>query len=168
MHILQAKINNQITALELRIIDDEGENLGVMTKEAALVAAKERGLDLIEISATAKPPVARIMSFDKYRYQEAKKDKKQRAAEKSGGFKQMQLGVKTADNDLEIKAKKINEFLREGYKIEIMLRLRGREKAHQDFARERLRRFLTFIEPHKLQQDIRFAGKGLAVQISKI
>ena len=150
------------------MIDEGGENIGVITTAAELTLAKERGLDLIEISSTAKPPVARIMSFDKFRYQEEKKLKKQYAAQKTGGFKQIQMGVKTADNDLTIKAKKVNEFLAEGNKVAIMLVLRGREKAHQDFARERLKHFLTFIDPaHKISMAPKFIGRGIMVQVSK-
>ncbi len=165
--IQQARTNNQITATELRVIDEGGKNIGVIGRDAAIALAKEKGLDLIEISANAKPPVARIMSFDKYRYQEEKKYKKEHAAQKTGGIKQIQMGVKTADNDLLIKSKKANEFLNAGYKVTIMLVLRGREKAHQDFARERLKHFLTFIEPHKVEMQPRFIGRGIAAQITK-
>ena len=166
--IQRVLINNFITASELRILDEQGENLGVMTRDAALTLAKEKGLDLIELSAKAKPPVARIMSFDKYRYDEMKKLKKQRAAQKGGELKQVQLGVGTAKNDLEIKAKKVNEFLAEGSQVEIMLTLRGRQKALKEFALERLRNFLTFIDPeHKIILAPRFVGKGFVVQIMK-
>lgn len=166
-NIQQARCNNQITAPELRVIDEGGENLGVMATTDALKLAHDRGLDLIEISANAKPPVARIMSFDKYRYQEEKKYKKEHAAQKVGGIKQVQIGVKTAANDLQIKSKKANEFLNEGYKVTVMLTLRGREKAHQDFARERLKHFLTLLEPHKIEMSARFVGRGIATQITK-
>lgn len=140
-----------------------------MTKDAALALAKSKGLDLIEISPNAKPPVARIMSFDKYRYQEEKKYKKQRASEKSGGYKQMQIGIKTADNDMLIKAKKVNEFLNAGDKVEIIVVLRGREKAHKDFAKERLKYFLkNFVDPeHKMTAEPRYVMRGISVQISK-
>ncbi len=166
--IQRVPLNNLITAPELRVISDTGENLGVMGRDAALALAKEKGLDLIEISSKAKPPVARIISFDKYRYEEKKKAKKQREGERRGDFKQIQIGVKTAKNDLEIKAKKLNEFLSLGCQVEVMLVLRGREKALKNFALERLNHFLTLIEPgHKIILAPRFVGKGFITQIVK-
>lgn len=167
LSILNPRINNKITAPEVRVIDDEGKNLDVMPTAAALELAKSKGLDLIEISANAKPPVARIMSFDKFRYQEEKKFKKQRVAQKSSGHKQVQVGVRTADNDLKIKAKKVNEFLNEGSIVGILLVVRGREKAHKDFAMEKLKKFLTMLEPHKVVVPHRFVMKGITIQVSK-
>ncbi len=139
-----------------------------MPLAAALELAKQRGLDLIEISASAKPPVARIMSFDKFRYQEEKKFKKQRAAQKSGGIKQVQVGVRTAGNDLLIKSKKVNEFLNEGYRVEILLVVRGREKAHKDFAMEKMKNFLTMLDStHKIATRPQFVMKGISIQVTK-
>ena len=166
--ILRPRINNQITAPELRVLDEGGENLGIMKLADALAAAKAKGTDLIEISAAAKPPVARIMSFDKFRYQEEKKLKKQRVAEKGGEFKQVQVGIGTAANDLRIKAEKVNEFLKEGHRVEIIMVLRGRQKANKDFAMEKLRQFLTVIDPnHKVAVPPRFGMRGIMVQVSK-
>ena len=139
-----------------------------MPLAAALDLAKQKGLDLIEISASAKPPVCRIMSFDKFRYQEEKKFKKQRAAQKSGGFKQVQVGVRTAGNDLNLKAKKVNEFLGEGFRVEILLVVRGREKAHKDFAMEKMKNFLSLLDPtHKVAGRPQFVMKGISIQVSK-
>ncbi len=139
-----------------------------MPTTAALELAKNKGLDLIEISASAKPPVARIISFDKFRYQEEKKFKKQRAAEKSSGMRRVQVGVRTSDNDMGIKAKKVNEFLKEGSQVEILLVVRGREKAHKDYAVERLRKFLLLIDPaHKIIGSQKFVMKGISVIVGK-
>ena len=168
LSIATVKINNQISALELRIIDESGENLGVMKKEAALNMAKEKGLDLIEISPTAKPPVARLMSFDKYRYQEEKKLKKQRAQQKTQEFKQVQIGIKIAKHDAEIKAGKVNEFLAEGHQVTIVMVLRGREKGNKDWARQKLGEFLKTISvPYKVVMEPRVGGRGINVQIIK-
>lgn len=152
----------------MRVIDDKGENLGVMKLEDAKNLAKSKGLDLIEISAKAVPPVARVMSYDKFRYQEEKKLKKQRAAERSStDFKRVQIGVKTALNDLNLKMKKANEFLAAGHTVEIFLMMRGREKANQNFAMEKIRAFLKMITPHKLLMSPRFTGRGISSQIVK-
>ncbi|MBI5401366.1 translation initiation factor IF-3, partial [Candidatus Wolfebacteria bacterium] len=139
------KINEQITALELRVVDENGENVGVLPLDAALKLAKEKGLDLIEIAPTVKPPVAKIMSFDKFRYQKEKELKKQKAAQKTGELKQVQITVKSAKNDLEVRIKKIDEFFKEGHKVEIVLKLFGREKANKDWARFKLEEFLKML-----------------------
>jgi translation initiation factor IF-3 len=165
--IANARINNQINAPELRIIDDKGENLGVMKLEEAKTLAKSKGLDLIEISAKAIPPVARIMSYDKFRYQEEKKRKKQRAMEKNADFKRVQLGLGTATHDLEIKAGLANDFLHEGHTVEIFMMLRGREKANKNFGIEKMNAFLKMIAPHKLLMSPRFTGRGITAQIAK-
>jgi len=166
--IQKVRINNQIIATELRVIGDEGENLGVMTKDAALSLAKEKGLDLIEISAKAVPPVARIMSYDKHRYQEEKKLKKQYALQKNADWKQIQIGIGTAQNDLGLKAKKAEEFLNEGHVVEVFLVLRGREKANRGFAMEKIGKFLKMITVEfKVLMHPKYTGRGIAAQISK-
>ena len=168
MSIQYTRTNNQITAPELRVVGAEGENLGVMKKEDALKLAADQGLDLIEVAPLAKPPVARIMSFDKFRYEESKRIKKQRAMQKSDDMRRVQVGVKTATNDLNIKAKKVNEFLTENGKVEIMLVVRGREKSHKDFALAKLKHFLTLIDPkHKVVAPPKFIMRGIVVHIMK-
>lgn len=163
------KINEKITALELRVIDETGENIGVLALAAALSLAKEKGLDLIEISPTAQPPVAKIISYDKYRYQEEKKMKKQRAHEKVQELKQIRISGRAAEHDLEIKAKKANEFLKEGNMVEIQLSMRGREKANKDFGRLKLLEFVkTMIDPdHKVIADAKYGGRGFNMKIVK-
>lgn len=165
---LNYKANQQITAPELRVVDEAGENLGTMPRDAALKLAVEKGLDLIEIAPTAKPPVAKIMSFDKFRYQKEKELKKQMAAQKTSDFKQIQITIKSAKNDLEIKMKKLEEFINEGHKVGIVLRLVGREKANRDWARFKLEEFLKMIPfEYKLLSEPKFSGRGLQVQINK-
>ncbi len=150
------------------VIDDEGKSLGKMTKDAAIAAAKEKGLDLIEIAASAKPPVARIMSFDKFRYQQEKKLKKQRAQQRGQEMKQVQISIREAAHDLQMKADRVNKFLSEGNQVEIVMTLRGREKANKDFAREKLNEFLKIIDPeHKVIMEPKPGGRGINMQIVK-
>ncbi len=149
-------------------MDEQGQNLGVLPREKALEIARERGLDLIEIAALAQPPVARIMSFDKFRYLKAKEFKKQRRAEKGPELKQIRISARAAKNDLEIKARKLNEFLDEGHKVEIMMVLRGRHKSMQDWAKQRMKEFLTIIGPnHKVIVEPKPGGKGLIMQVGR-
>jgi translation initiation factor IF-3 len=167
--IIKPRINNQITAPELRIIGAEGENLGVMPRaEAIKLARPEEGLDLIEISATAKPPVARLMSYDKFRYEEEKRIKKERLAQKSVGMKTVQISARAATNDLLIKIRQVEKFFAEGHPVEVNMRLRGREKRNKEWAMDKLKEFLTLIPvEHKKLSEPRYLGNGPSVQIAK-
>lgn len=139
-----------------------------MPLEAALNLAREKGLDLIEVSAAANPPVARIISFDKFRYLEMKKLKKERAKQGGQELKQVQLGIGTAKNDLELKARKVEEFLNEKHPVVIVLVLRGREKANKDFARGKLEEFMKFIQvEYQMTMQPRWGMRGLTTQIAK-
>ena len=151
------------------MISGKGENLGVMTREKALALARpDEGLDLIEIAPSAKPPVARLMSFDKYRYEQEKAEKKERLAKKSAGLKQIQISARAAMNDLLVKLRKLEEFLNEGHQVEIQMRLRGREKGNKDWARQKLVGFLKMITgEYKILSAPRFGGRGMIVHISR-
>jgi translation initiation factor IF-3 len=162
------KINEKITAPELRIIDETGANIGILPLQEALQLAREKGLDLIEIVPNAKPPVAKIMSFDKFRYQEEKKLKKQKAQQKTQELKQVRISARAAEHDLQIKAEKVNEFLEEGHIVEIQLVLRGREKANKDWAKQKLYDFLKIITPeHKVLLEPKYGGRGFNAQVAK-
>ena len=161
------KVNEKITASELRVIDEQGANIGVIPIAEALKMAKEKGLDLIEIVPTAKPPVAKIISYDKYRYQEEKAQKKERMAQKAAGSKQIQISAKEAKNDLERKERRIAEFLEGGHQVEIQLFLRGREKYNKDWAKKKMDEFLAMItSEHKVISTPRFGGRGMTAQIA--
>jgi len=163
-------MNHQITATELRVIGEKGENLGVLSREKAIALARpEENMDLILIAPTAKPPVARIMSYDKFRYEEAKREKKERAAQKNADMKHVQITVRAAQNDLMVKVRQAEKFFAEGHPIEVVLRLRGREKRNQDLAMEKLKAFLKMIPTeHKELHPPRFGQNGPSVQIVKI
>lgn len=160
------RINNRITAEKLLVIDEQGSNLGVLKTSEALKIAKERGLDLIEVSPLSKPPVARILDFDKYRYQQEKKLKKQKSGAKEE-TKQVQISVRSAQNDLMVKAKRANNFLAKGHVVRIVMVLRGRERANRDFAKEKLNLFLADLDSHKITMTPKFGGRGIITQIQK-
>lgn len=150
------------------VVDENGHSLGVLPLTKALEEARSRGLDLIEVSPMAKPPVARIMSFDKHRYEEEKKLKKQKAKQRGQGMKQVQISVREAKHDLERKARLANEFLGEGNQVEIFLFLRGREKANKDFARGKIMEFQKMITPeHKVLSTAQFTGRGFSMIVAK-
>jgi translation initiation factor IF-3 len=166
---LKPRINQQITAPELRVIDAEGKNLGVLKREEALLLVRpEEKIDLIEISPNAKPPVARVMSYDKYRYEEAKREKKERVAQKGPEMKQVQITARAAENDLLVRVKQVEKFFAEGHPVQVNMRLRGREKANKAFAFDRLEIFLKMIPTeHRRLTEPRFLGHGPSVQIAK-
>ena len=163
------RLNNQITAPELRVVGANGENLGVLSLSDALkLVPPESGFDLIEVAPLAKPPVARIMSYDKFRYEQDKKEKKERLAQKVGGIKRVQISARAALNDLQVKLRKLEEFLTEGYQVEIFLRLRGREKGNKQWADMKLQEFLKMITAeYKIIAPPKFGGQGVFTQIIK-
>ena len=147
------------------MIASTGENLGVLTREKALALAEEQGLDLILINESAKPPVARIIDFDKFRY-EREKELKRRERQRQLEVKQIQIGAKTAAHDLHVKLKKLEGFLTKGHRVEIQMVLRGRERANRDWARAKFQEFLVAITvPYRITREIRPGGRGLTVQI---
>jgi translation initiation factor IF-3 len=163
------RINHQIQAPELRVISEEGENLGVITIQEALKRAQEAGSDLIEISPNAQPPIAKIMDFGKFQYQESKKQKAAKAKSKTTETKQIQVKVGTGDHDLDLKAKKASEWLKEGHRIKIDLFLIGRSKFMDfNFLKERLDRVLHLItEEYRVSDPAKKGPKGLTITIEK-
>lgn len=152
------------------MIDDQGVNIGVITKQEALNLAGEKGMDLIEISPTANPPIAKIINFDKFRYQQEKEEKRQQAQQRSsvGEVKQIRISVRAAENDLRIKAKHLDEFIEKGNNVEIMLALRGREKYNEEWIRQRLDLFLGMITvEYKIISPQKKGGRGITMQIGK-
>ncbi len=163
------KINNQIKAPELRVITESGDNLGVLSFAEALDKAREAGMDLIEISPNANPPVAKIMDYGKFQYAENKKQKVAKAKAHTVEVKNIQIKVGTGDHDLELKAKKSSEWLKEGNRIKIDLFLPGRTKyMDEKFLRERMDRVLKLItEQYKIADPAKKSPKGLSVIIER-
>ncbi|OGZ57829.1 MAG: translation initiation factor IF-3 [Candidatus Spechtbacteria bacterium RIFCSPHIGHO2_02_FULL_43_15b] len=161
------RINEEIQARELRVIDNEGNNLGILSIEEALRVKNEKGLDLIEISPTAKPPVAKIMEYGKYLYQQQKKDKEGRKGQKNE-VKGIRFTVRTSENDLLMRAEQVDKFLKKRYKVRIQMIMKGREKALSDFANQKLEKFLSLIkEPYKTDQEPKRFPMGIFMMISR-
>lgn len=163
------RINNEIRAQELRVIGATGENLGVISLEAALAAAKAAGRDLIEISPSAVPPVAKIMDYGKFEYERSKKEKAVKAKVKVSETKEVQIKVGTGDHDMGLKAKKTAEWLAEGHRVRVELFLKGRYKGmSEEFLKERLGRFLLRIPyAYKVAEPIARSPKGFASVIER-
>jgi len=166
---LRERINNQIKAPEVRVISNEGDNLGVLSVKEALSKAESLGLDLIEISPNAKPPIVKIADYGKYKYEQNKKQKKTKAGTKLTETKSIQIKIGTGENDLALKAKRASEWLKEGHRIKIELFLSGRSKFMQDsFLKDRLDRVLHLItENFKIAEDFKKGPKGPTITIEK-
>lgn len=166
---MRERINNQIRASELRVIDSENQNLGVLSIKEALELAESKNMDLIEINPNANPPIAKIMDFGKYQYEASKKLKKAKAGAKPTETKSIQIKIGTGDHDLELKAKTTSKWLREGHRIKIELFLAGRAKyMDEKFLKERLDRVLHLItEDYKISDSYKKGPKGLFITIEK-
>ncbi|MBI5126194.1 MAG: translation initiation factor IF-3 [Candidatus Taylorbacteria bacterium] len=165
----KVRINHQIKAPELRVIGSEGQNYGVIPLSEALKHAEEAHLDLIEISPTAVPPVAKIMDYGKFQYDEKKKQKVAKARTQTTELKNIQVKIGTGEHDLELKAKKASEWLAEGHRVKIDLFLIGRSK-YMDFKflKERMDRIFRLITTeYKVSEEPKKGPKGLTAVIEK-
>ncbi len=160
------RINGRIRAPEIRVIGADGENLGVMTPERALGHAEEVGLDLVEISPNAAPPVCKIMDFGKYKYETQKKEAEARKKQKIIEIKEIKFRPGTDTHDYEVKMRSVTKFLGEGDKVKVTLRFRGREMAHMDLGRQLLERVATDVaEIGKVENMPKLEGRQMVMMI---
>ena len=137
-----------------------------MSREDALKAAEEAGVDLVEISPNADPPVAKVIDWGKYQYQKMKEQQKNRKSSKASELKQMRFGLKIGAGDLEIKLRKIREFLAAGHKVRIQIFYRGREMAHKELGYEMIDRIVALLEDDAiLEQKPQMAGRNLSIVV---
>lgn len=162
------RVNNTINAPELRVIDDDGNQVGILPRDRALALAQEKNLDLVEISPTAKPPVAKITNYGKYFYRLQKEERHKKAKQKTVEVKGIRLSVRIASADLATKAKQAEQFLKEGHKVKIDIRLKGREKAHSDLAKTKLEEFIKMVTvPINVEQEPKKQPWGFVMIIGK-
>ena len=133
---------------EVRVIDDEGQQLGVMLTAEALALAQDKGLDLVEVAPTAVPPVCRILDFGQYKYELQKREREQKKKQKSQTFKEVRLAVKIDVHDLKTKARRAAEFLDKGDRVKVTVRFRGREIRHANLGRDLLMRTAEVLAEH--------------------
>ncbi|MDP9127444.1 MAG: translation initiation factor IF-3 [Pseudomonadota bacterium] len=156
------RVNGAITARQVRVIDADGEMRGVMTVREAIAVAEEAGLDLVEISPNAEPPVCKALDYGKYKYEMQKKAAEARKNQKVISIKEIKLRPMIDDHDFEIKMKSAKTFLQEGDKVKITLRFRGREMAHQDIAQKVLRRVRAELDEFgKVESEPSFEGRQM-------
>lgn len=160
------RINEAIRASELRVIGPSGDQLGIMSRAEALKIAEEAGVDLVEISPNAEPPVVKVIDWGKYQYQKMKEQQKTRKHAKTSELKQMRLGLKIGTNDLEIKLRKIRSFLADGDKVKIMIFFRGREMAHPELGYEMIEKIAVQLEDDAIvEQKPQMAGRNLSIVV---
>ena len=162
-------VNNQIKAEKVRVVSEDGKQLGVFEINEALKIAREKGLDLIKVTDKVWPPVCRLADYGKFIYQEKKKEK-QKNQNKGGELKNLRLRFNISEHDLATRIKSAEKFLKKGYKVRIEMVLRGREKALSGYARERLEKFLETLKeiiPFNIERDIKREGRGITAIITK-
>jgi translation initiation factor IF-3 len=162
-------INNAIRAYELRVIDQNNNNLGVISKDEALRLARASGLDLIEVSASAEMTVARIADYGKYQYELSKKLKDVKAKSNSTETKNIQLSVGISDHDIAVKTKQATEWIKEGHRVKFELQLKGRGKyMEESFLKDRLNRVLAIMPvEYKIAEPLKKMPKGFGIVLEK-
>ncbi len=141
----KTNINTAIRAREVRVVDEEGGQFGVMDLESALAAAEERGLDLVEVSPNADPPVCRIMDYGKYKYQQSKRAAEAKKKQVRVEIKEVKMRPKTEEHDFQFKLKNARRFLEAGNKVKFTIMFRGREVTHPEFGRKLLARLVEEV-----------------------
>ncbi|QQA44962.1 translation initiation factor IF-3 [Pelagovum pacificum] len=160
------RVNDRIRAPEIRLIGAEGENVGVISPARAMQMAEEAGLDLVEISPNADPPVCKIMDFGKFKYEQQKRESEARKKQKTIEVKEVKFRPNTDVHDYEVKMKNVFKFLENGDKVKVTLRFRGREMAHQDLGRNLLERVADDVkEIGKVENMPKMEGRQMVMMI---
>lgn len=162
------RVNDQIRVAKVRLIDPEGEQVGIVDTGKALQMAKQMELDLVEVAPNAKPPVCKIMDYGKYRYQLSKKEKDMKKKQQSGGIKEIRLRPKIEDHDFNFKIKHIRKFLESGNKVKATIVFRGREMVHQEFGMQVFERMMEALSDiAKVDRKPQLEGRNLVTFLVK-
>jgi len=163
------RINGKIRAREVRVIGTDGKQLGVLSLNEALAIARSNGVDLVEIAATATPPVCRLVDYGKYRYEQAKKEKESKKHHHASQVKEVQLSPRIDPHDLGVKVGHAIDFLCEDMKVKVVLKFRGREMAHTEFGFEVVKKFLESVGPYGHPDfEPKLVGRGITVMVSPL
>ena len=163
----EVRINEEIRAKELRVIDDQGTMIGILPLEEALALAEEKNLDLVEISPNAEPPVAKILEYGKYRYEIQKRSKEARKKQKSMQVKEIRLSTFIEEHDVQVKAKTAIKFLQDGDKVKVSLRFRGRERDYVNRGRDVMNAFAEACSEYGVMDKApAFEGRSLTMFLS--
>lgn len=158
------RVNEAIRVAEVRVIDDEGKQLGIMNTGEALRMAEMKGLDLVEVSPNADPPVCRLMDYGKYVYERAKREREAKKAQKTVEVKEIRLRPKTGEHDVDFKLRNARQFLKAGSKVKVRIVFRGREITHPEVGREVLERIVEALEDVAVvEQRVRSEGRSMVM-----
>jgi translation initiation factor IF-3 len=149
----------------VRLLDEDGKQIGVVTKIEALQKAKELGLDIVEVAAKASPPVAKLIDFKKFKYQEAKKERESRKNQKNVGVKEIRLRPFIGQHDFDTRKVKAQEFLAEGNQVKVAVFFRGREITRKEFGFDVIKRFIAALDSSKVVREPRLEGRTLVAMI---
>ena len=162
-------MNERIRIPEIRLIDEEGKQVGIIATAVAMQMARERGLDLVEVSPGSRPPVCRIMDFGKFKYEQSKKAKEARKKQHQVVIKEVQFRPKTDEHDYNFKVVNIVRFLEHRNKVKITLRFRGREMSHMDFAMQTFERLLIDLEGYaRVEQEPKVEGRTVVMVLTPL
>lgn len=160
--------NYQIRASEVRVLNDQGEMVGIMPIKEALAKAEELGIDLVEVAPMAKPPVAKLIDYSKFLYQLKKKKQEEKKGSKGSETKQIRFGPFIGEHDLDIKLKRATEFLTEGNKVKFSVRFTGRQMGRQDIGREKLDMVIEKLgELAKVEREIKMEGRQMTMMVTR-
>lgn len=160
-------INEEITAPEIRLISDSGEQLGLMSAEAAMKIAEEREMDLVMIAPTSKPPVCKIMDYGKYRFEQAKREKEAKKNQRVIEIKEIRMSPSIGDNDFQTKLRAGQKFLSEGNRLKVTIRFRGREMAHTNLGEQLLKDFAAACaEVASMDKNPKLEGRNMSMFLS--
>ena len=162
-----ARVNQKIRALKVRLVDEEGNQLGVVGISDAIEKAMDRGLDLVEVAPNNDPPVCRIMDYSKYKYEQEKKKKLAKKKQHVTHMKEVRFKIRIEEHDYQVKLKRIKEFLEDKDKVRVSLRFRGREMAHQELGKELLDRIAADVAAlGEMESRPKMMGKTLSMTIN--
>lgn len=161
------RVNEMIRVREVRLIDEEGEQRGIIPTPEALQLAKDSGLDLVEVAPQARPPVCKILDYGKYKFEQDKKIRDSKKNQKQVKLKEIRMQPKIEGHDLEFKTKHIREFLEDGYKVKVTIRFRGREMAHTELGKDVLDRIFDLLDGYaQLDRAPAMEGRFMSMIVS--
>ncbi|MCX6782818.1 MAG: translation initiation factor IF-3 [Candidatus Levybacteria bacterium] len=161
------RINERIFAQQLRVLDADGKMVGLLSRQEGLNRAKEQSLDLVEVAPNAKPPVAKIVNFKKFLYQQEKKKREDKRKAKVSETKEIRLGPFMEDHDLNVRVARAREFLEDGDKVRLVLKFKGRQITHPEFGYQIINKTITLLSNiSKVDREAHFEGKQLVTMLA--
>lgn len=158
------RINEEIRAREVRVIDDEGNQVGILAIRDALKVAYDKQLDLVEVAPNAKPPVCRLMDYGKFKYEQSKKEKEARKKQKTTDIKEVRMTPNIDEHDFQVKVRSVQKFLADGDKVKVVVRFKGRQIAYANLGEQRLLELSEIVKEHgSIERSPKVEGRNLVM-----